>query len=107
MAWDSIADLATVACRDLYGSTATYTPISTGVAETLVAVLDRLPESVPVPGDDALSTQLPRLDVRLADLTVAPARGDTVAVGGSTWEVHDVRLDGRGSALLGLVEVPS
>lgn len=73
------------------GQTATYTPASTGVAETIRAVYDLGHiDSLTETGDTA-STSFAELRVRVGDVSVTPVRGDTVTVGGVTYTVGDVQ----------------
>lgn len=87
----------------IWGQPATYTPQSTGVAESITAIYDAAAVSVQMQGEVPVQSVGPRLDVVLADLTVTPAQGDTVTVASLSWEVARVELDGHGAAKLALL----
>lgn len=48
----------------------------------------------------AITTEMPALGVQLSQFPAAPAQGDTLIVRGCTYAVKEVRLDGRGAAVL-------
>ena len=101
MAW-GLADAAIVAARDEFKSSVSYSPLAGGGPHTLDAILDRPFEAVELgPAEIAIAGRRPILDLRLADLPVAPVPGDTLTVdGGSPYTVETVEPDGRGSAKL-------
>lgn len=102
MTWATLADRAITACRDLYGTSVTYTPVSTGVDESIAGILDESWESVDAGGEVPQNALLPVLDLRLADLSVAPAQGDSLVVDGVSYSVIDVQIDGQGGCKLPL-----
>lgn len=102
MVWDGLdlADVTLQVTRDVLGSAVSYTPTSTGVAVPLTGIWDRDHVSVQTEGElDVVSTG-PMLAVRIADLPVAPAKGDTFVVAGVSYRVHRVATDGQGGAEL-------
>jgi hypothetical protein len=99
MAWAAYADAANVTVRDFYGVAVVYTPKSTLVAESIRMPLDRRwieAGSAESPGTDLASV----LDIRLADLSVAPLQGDTLTVDSIGFRVEDVQTTGNGDAKL-------
>lgn len=82
-----------------FGQGVSYTPKG-GVASTIVAIFDAAYESVSLVDGVSVSSVRPALGVRLADLSVAPRRGDSFVIGATTYEVRDVQLDGQGGATL-------
>ena len=100
--WLELADMAIVASRDVFGVAATFTPVSTGVAETLVAVHDSAHLELSF-SEHIQSASRPMVDVRIDDLTVTPIQGDAVTVAGVGFVISDVQLDGHGAAKLFLV----
>jgi len=101
-----LADLANVAARDTFGQSVSYTPAATGIAESITAPFDAAHEVMSLDAEQPISSTAPVIDVRLADLSVAPAQGDLCTVGGTDYEVTDVQ-PGQvgGTAHLMLVEV--
>ena len=97
--WADYADLSIKATRDTFGVAVTYTPQGLP-AESITAVYDAAHAAVELQAGVAVSSQRPVLDVRLADLTVAPRIGDTLTVASIAYEVTDVQLTGNGSAKL-------
>lgn len=107
MAWDDMADVVNVAVRNTFGQAVTYTPQSTGVPESIVAPFDNAYDDVQIEGGTTQVATRPVLELRLADLSVAPAADDAVTVDGVDYEVTEVRLGGNGDAKAFLVEVAS
>lgn len=104
---NGLADLAIRAVRDTFGEAVSYTPASTGVPESIVAPFDDLPVDLTLQGlsvEDSASG--PKLDVRVADLSVAPARGDTCTIRGVDFEVVEAEPSSRGCCKLYLHRVP-
>jgi hypothetical protein len=101
LAW-GLADLATKAARDEFGSEIVYTPVAGGGPFTLTATFDRAFEAVSLGGADfEIASRRPILDLRLADLSVEPKTGDSLTVDGSNaYTVEEIEPDGRGSAKL-------
>lgn len=80
----------------------TYTPASTGVAESIRAVydlghLDALTET-----GDTVSTAFAELRVRVGDISVTPAVGDTLTVASVTYTVGDVQREDQSVYMLRL-----
>lgn len=105
--WADHLTLRNDAIRDVYGESVTYTPASTGVAESISAVFDAAAEVVQIQGGVEVSARTPVLDVVLADLLVHPkgravgsSDRDLVTVGGVSYQVVKVEPDGQGWARL-------
>lgn len=94
LSWADLEDrMVTTLVASPLGQSVTYIPQSTGVAETLrgsydLGHLDALTES-----GDTVSTAFAELRVRVGDISVTPAIGDTVVVGGATLKVGDVQRE--------------
>lgn len=99
MAWADYADLANVAGRGIFGVAVTYTPQGQA-AQSITAIFDNAHEAVEVQAGVPVSSTRPVLNVRLSDLSVTPRIGDTVVVGGTTYEVMDYQPTGNGDARL-------
>lgn len=100
MAWD-LADAANLAVRNTFGSEVVYTPAAGGGPYTFTAVLDRPYQAVSMsPAEVELAGRGPVLDIRLADLPVAPVQGDALTVDGGSYTVEEVEPDGRLGAKL-------
>ena len=89
---NGIADCVYRATRDTFGDAVSYTPCSTGVAESIQAVFFELPvdEQLEALGVEQ-SASGPMLRIRGGDLTVEPQRGDRVEPGvhgGEEGEIH-------------------
>lgn len=93
-ALEAAANAATVRA---WGQPATYTPQSTGVPESLTAIYDAAAVTVDVQGEAPVTSLRPVLRVTGSSLSVAPAIGDVVTVGGHAHEVRDVQPDSSGS----------
>jgi len=109
MGWLEVADQANraVTSPTAFGRTIAYTHTATGLTETITAPLDTVWVEVSG-GEGSQSGVATYLDVRLDDLTTAPAAGnapDTLVYGGTTYRVRDVKPDGDGMAELDLVKV--
>lgn len=91
--------------RDTWGQPASYTPASTGVAESITAVFDAAHAQVELQGEVPISTLRPVLRLRTADLSVAPAQGDSVTISGTAYEVNDTQPDSSGMTLCTLYQV--
>lgn len=100
MPWDD-ASLASEACRDVFGSSVSYTPASGGGPYELVAIFDRPFQAVELgPSEVAIAGRRPVLDVILADLPISPAVGDSLTVDGGSYTVEEIEPDGRGGVKL-------
>ena len=102
MPWP-LAEIVMSAEKAVFGEPCVYTPASTGVPESITAVLSRATEVTEDAPDVSGRTLAPVLHVRVADLTVSPARGDAVTVDGIAYEVTYSTLDGDGGARLNLL----
>ena len=94
LSWTDLEDrmVQTIVAGPL-GQAVSYTPASTGVAETLrgsydLGHLDALTES-----GDTVSTSFAELRLHKSDISVTPAVGDSVTVGGVTLTVGDVQRE--------------
>ena len=107
MAWDRLADLANLATRRTVGEPLTYTPFATGTPVAIVAPFDEAFAIVDLQGDVPVQSTAPAIDVRLADLALAPACEDRVrrASTGKLYEVITVQPGGAGTARLVLVVI--
>lgn len=103
--WPSLAARVQVAAQRAVGEPYTYTPTSTGVPLARVGVFSEAHEQVELADGIAKSSVAPVLSVHLADLPVAPKRGDAVSVRGKSFTVFDVQPDGEGDADLELKKV--
>mgnify|MGYP002626069193 CR=1 FL=1 len=107
MTWKDIADCANVATRDTFGEAWEYRPPAGTPSYALTAVFDEPHLEIEF-GADVIphSASGPTLDLRLADLPVAPVTRATVTrvSDGKSWVVSDVERDGNGGALLRLLE---
>jgi hypothetical protein len=94
---NGIADCVYRATRDTFGDAVSYTPCSTGVAESIQAVFFELPvdEQLEALGVEQ-SASGPMLRIRGGDLTVEPQRGDRVELRGKRFEVVEAEDDNRG-----------
>ena len=89
--------------RDHLGQTVTYTPASTGIAQTLRAVYTRASIDLSSVGDVGVREQLCELEYVAADFSPAPIVGDTVTVGGQTFVVASPpQAQGQGGAIISL-----
>ena len=71
-----------------------------GAEETITAVFDEEGEDVEIEDGAEVITTAPMLGVRLADISQAPAAGDTLTVIGKGFQVYKVKPDGQGGARL-------
>jgi len=89
---------------DTFGRTVTYTP-TVGAAFSLVGVFDREGSQLSIDGAQ-LEIASPRLGVRLADFSIAPAQGDVWEIDGVRYRVTAMIPDGQGGATL-FGEIPA
>lgn len=97
---DSLTAAVSTAVRNVWGQPVTYTPASTGVPESITAVLDVRWMELAGAGEASQSAQVTTLSVRSDDLTVYPAQGDTLTTGGVNYRVDDVQTDNGDMPLL-------
>lgn len=92
---------------DVYGRSVVYTATVSSPAaapRTISGIFDRHHEVIlqEVKGSEldapGVSTTMPVVTVRLADLPAAPAMGDRVAIDAETFRVWDIQPDGHGQA---------
>jgi len=88
---ESAADLAGLFHAAEFGEAVTFTPVSTGVGETVVAIVDRPVRNAAAEfrGVSDLMTSRAPLSLRLplAALSVAPLSGDGFTVDGTAYTV--------------------
>lgn len=92
MAWSDLVAAVADATERTWPASITYTPVSTGIAESISGVISEREVWVELDGDGQVSTYRPVASVRLAALSVAPARGDTWVADGVTYTVMRVAL---------------
>lgn|GEM_PF-2486031 len=103
---DGLADLLNQACRDRFGEAVTFTPQSTGVPESITAAFQREPEDRTLASMNIEHvTTDPIIDLRLADCSVSPERGDSFVARGVTYNVIKVHDDSAGWAEVYLQQV--
>lgn len=107
MAFAVALDRATEVMRDTFPQAIVYDP--TGGAHVLAGIFDNNHKLVEVtPEGAAVTTTVPALQVRLADLAavgVTPHVRDIVDIGAERFEVYDIRRDNSGLVTLPLVRV--
>ena len=88
-----------IQCISVFGDTVTYYH-ETGEIVSITAIFQatRQPEET-VPGIYA------ELFIRLADLTIAPVRGDEIEIASVSYKVFDIETDSSGAAVLKLRKV--
>lgn len=106
MNWAGLADLANVAVREVFSEATdaiVYTP-SGGSAESIEAVYDDKWERVVVQGGLPHVTTGPVVDIRLADVSQTPQRGETISARGTTYLITEVEENGHGAVKCHLSE---
>ena len=99
--WTDYDDRMLRAGRDHLGQTLTYTPASTGIAQTLRAVYDRRSVLLYAVGDVGVREQMCEIQIRAADFVPAPIVGDRIAIGGQTFRItQPPQADGEGGAVI-------
>ena len=102
MGWLDLADRTLSAARRPFLEPVTFTP-SGGAPEYLRGVFDPPGAAVDIQGV-TLSTTSPEVELRISDLSRAPAQGDGIVVRSVSYTVVDDELDGHGGVLLQLHE---
>lgn len=102
MSWEDLVDLVNVAARDQLGGVATVTLADSSVE--VQAIFDRTHRHIDPDTGVTISTDDPRLAIRLADLPFEPDLETRVTWGDQTYRVIDVQPDGQGMAVLRLHE---
>jgi hypothetical protein len=102
--WLEMADALQDVTRETFGEVVVYTPVSTGVPETIEAPFDDKWQLVDIVGSQPVITTVPMLGVKLSDLSLPPRKDDTFTVRGTAYRVRKVELDGQGAARLFAVE---
>ncbi len=97
---DTLTAAVSTACRNTWGQPVTYTPVSTGIAESITAILDTRWIDVAGGGEASQSAQVATLQVRSDDLSVYPEQGDTLTTAGRNYRVDDVQTDNGDMPLL-------
>ena len=100
MEWDALAAMVRREVLGTLGCDVVYQP--KGGAPVTVRAVHRGPHEAMRFDPIEISTTSPSLLVDLAQLGVAPKKGDTVVIGTDTWRVTDVQPDGEGGALLSI-----
>lgn len=90
-----LADFLPTPMKDFFGDSATYTH-KAGGSQTITVIPTK-----PNPLDDTWATVHMFFDVVTADLTTAPAPGDTVLYKGTTFQIVQVESDALFSTLVG------
>jgi len=75
------------------GQPVSYTPASTGVAESIRAVYDLGHVDALTESGDTVSSSFAELRVRVGDISATPAVGDAVTAGGIAYTVGDVQRE--------------
>ncbi|PIR25611.1 MAG: hypothetical protein COX62_04640 [Deltaproteobacteria bacterium CG_4_10_14_0_2_um_filter_43_8] len=89
------------------GEDVRYTSQVTGIPIDIKAVFDLKFEHVDPDTEMVISSNAPRIGVKLSDLPASPRKGDQVEIlaSGAKYLVHDSQEDGQGGASLFLHEV--
>lgn len=100
MGFSALLASADRSVRGILGDAVTYTP-SAGSPVSVKGIFDSAYVRADV-GDPGISTSGPALFVTLADLPADPETdyGATVTVGAVVYQVHEVKPDGQGGAVL-------
>ena len=85
---------------DDFGQTATYTPKG-GSASTINGILDKESEDIEGGGEVGVIYSITTFTCRTSDCSSA-GFGDSLATGGTTYTVREVRPDGNGMTVLTL-----
>jgi len=86
------------------GEQVEYRP-SSGGRYNLNAVFDTEYTALDPDTEQVISTNLPRIGVKLKDLASEPLKGDKVYIEGREFEIYDSQEDGQGGATLFLHKV--
>lgn len=92
---------------DTFGRSVTVDPVVSdpgGAAYEARGAFHRAYESVFVAEGVTQTATSPMLDIRLAEFTIPPAKGDHITVDGTEYQVTDFQPDGQGRADLVLKE---
>lgn len=95
--WAELSRLANAAHQRVFGEAVLYQPAAGGDAVTVIGIPARTSDEQMQANGIYL-----RLFVHLADLAVAPEKGDEVTMDGIVYRVFDVRVDLGGGAWLSL-----
>jgi hypothetical protein len=99
MSFRSLEDAVIGITNTIFGTPATYTPISGDPVEINGVFDNAYIES------QGVSSLKPVLRIRLSDLAASPAKGDQVTVSSTTYRVLSSENDSYGAALLILQKV--
>jgi hypothetical protein len=97
---DKVGDLLTKAVN-VFGEDVKYRSKSGGSVK-IRGVFDHTFEFVDPNTNTVVSSNAPRLGIKLADLPFKPLQGDTVQIGSTLYKVVDALEDGQGGASLHL-----
>jgi len=95
---DKVHDLLGIAIPT-FGEAVTYRP-KTGGSFQIQAVFDNEWQEVDPNSNVVVSSNAPRLGIRLRDFPSKPIQGDCLVAEGKTYQVVDVQEDGQGGASL-------
>lgn len=97
MSRSALTSLVNRACTSTagWGETTVFRP-NLGTQETINAVFDSAHEMVTLSDGIPISSMRPVVDYTTADLTVQPAVGEQITVGGITYKITDLQPDGDG-----------
>lgn len=95
MTVESAADLAAMFDEDDFGLSATYTPA--GGVDVEVTVIRAIATDDAGLGELGLLSTVPRALLRVAELAAAPAPGDVLKIGATTYRVRAARRDELGA----------
>lgn len=107
LGFDKLAESVHDCIKDTFGETqtVTYTPKSTGVAETIIGVFNTRHQVVDPDTEQVVDSNVPTLGIKRADISVDPVKGDLVVVRSLEYRVHSSQEDGEGWIELYLYEV--
>ena len=99
--WNEYEDRVLVASRNILGQALTYTPASTGIAQTLRAIYDRRSILLNAFGDVGVREQMCEIQIRAADFVPAPIVDDLITIGGQDFRVmQPPQQDGQGGSIV-------
>lgn len=83
------------AVNNVFGISVTYTTFGSGLVTTIKGVFDSAFTDVM-----GVTSNLPRLSIKLSDLAAEPTEGDTILIGTTTYMVTEHEPDGHGTTTL-------
>jgi len=106
MTWPAAAAALGSACSTVFGGSVQLSPKAGGGPHTITGIFDENHVAVDVDAGVPVSSLGPAIGVNLADLPVAPVKGDTWTIGGTNYLCTDVQQDSEGFAVLLLQKKP-